>query len=827
VRGDLPSGTVTFVFTDVEGSTKLLHELGAEAYAQALAGHRRVLRGAFAAHGGVEVDTQGDAFFVAFPTAPGALAAAAEGQAELAAGQLRVRVGLHTGTPHLADEGYVGVDVHRAARIAAAGHGGQVLVSASTAALVDGDGLQDLGEHRLKDLSAPERIYQLGGGDFPPLKSLYRTNLPIPATPFLGREHELADVLALLSERDARLVTLNGPGGTGKTRLGLQAAAAAAERYPDGVFWVPLAQLRDPELVLEAAAQALGAKESLVDHVGNKSLLLLFDNFEHVIEAAVSLSELLAGCPNLSLLVTSRELLRIPGEHAYPVPTLDPQDGTELFLARARALLPGFADDESVPELCARLEQLPLALELAAARIRVLSPEQLLERLSQRLDLLKAGRGADARQQTLRATIEWSYELLTSGEQGLFARLAVFRDGCTLESAEAICDADLDTLESLVDKSLIRVREGDRFWMLETIREYAAERLDRTAEAETLRRRHAEHFCAWAEAADREIWGPRQAAPLERLEQDHANLRASLEWGQQRAPALALRLAAALGFFWSMRGHLREGRSWLERVLAHEPAEEVPARASAMFGVALLASLQSDWPAAKRWSVECRRLSLVLGESKLAAESLLTLGRATLAEGDPAEAAGFFRQAAASALEIQDLRVVAMSRFNLGYLELVNGDYEAAQRELEAARTGFTGIDDRYGVARSLAALGSVALHRNFGDEAVLLLQESLRLSRTLADIDTISWTLELLGVAWAKPGNAAAARLLGAAEALRESLGGALEGVELALHERGLAGLAEDPDSAAAEAAWAAGRKLTADEAVALALESVPSGRS
>jgi predicted ATPase len=808
------------VFTDVEGSTRLLHELGAEAYADALAGHRRVLRAAFAAYGGVEVDTQGDAFFVAFPTAPGALAAAAEAQAGLAAGPLSVRVGLHTGTPHLADEGYVGVDVHRAARIAAAGHGGQVLVSASTAALVDDEGLSDLGEHRLKDLSAPERVYQVGTGDFPPLKSLYRTNLPIPATPFLGRERELADVLALLSQSDARLVTLNGPGGTGKTRLGLQAVAEAAEWYPDGVFWVPLAQLRDPELVLEAAAQALGTKESLVDHVGDKSLLLLFDNFEHLMEAAVSLSKLLARCPNLGLMVTSRELLRVPGEHAYPVPPLDPQDATELFLARARAVLPGFVADESLPELCARLEQLPLALELAAARVRVLSAEQLLERLSQRLDLFKGSRGADPRQQTLRATIEWSYELLASGEQGLFTRLAVFRDGCTLDSAEEIGDADIDTLESLVDKSLVRVREGDRFWMLETIREYAAERLEATGDAETMRRRHAEYFCSVAEAADMEIWGAQQALILARLEQDHANLRAALEWGLRFSPTLALRLAAALASFWSMRGHLREGRSWLEQALA-QPAEESPTRARAMFGAALLAALQSDWPEAKRWSIECRRLSLVIGESKVAAESLLTLGRVTLAEGDPAEAAELFRNAAASAAEIDDMRLVAMARFNLGYLELVGGEYGGAQTELEAARDGFAAADDRYGVGRSLAALGSVALHRNRTDEAVVLLQESLRHSRTLADVDDISWALELLGVAWAESGNPAAARLLGAAEALRESLGGTLEGVELALHERALAAFAAGPDSAAAEAAWGAGRMLTADEAVVLALGS------
>ena len=522
VRRDLPSGTVTFLFTDVEGSTRLLHELGAVGYGQALAEHRRIVRRAFGALGGVEVDTQGDAFFVAFPTAPGALGAAAEMLDGLAGGPIRVRIGVHTGTPLVTEEGYVGEDVHRAARIAACGHGGQVLVSTSTASLVDSSGLVDLGEHRLKDLSAPERLYQLGNGDFPPLKSLHQTNLPVPSTPFLGREHELVEVLGLLES--ARLLTLTGPGGTGKTRLGLQAAAEASDRYPGGVFWVPLAPLRDPGLVLETAGQALGARDGLAEHVADKSLLLLLDNFEHVVEAAAGLAELLAACPNLQLLVTSRELLRLPAEQAYPVPPLEPGEGTELFLARAQAVQPGFAASAAVPELCARLEQLPLALELAAARIRVLSPEQLLDRLSGRLDLLKAGRGVDARQQTLRATIEWSHDLLAEDEQRLFARLAVFRGGCTLESAEEVCDAGLDTLQSLVDKSLVRMREGDRFWMLETIREYAAERLEESGEADRLgapprrvlpgTRRGAEPYAREVDP----VW-------LDRLEQEADNLR--------------------------------------------------------------------------------------------------------------------------------------------------------------------------------------------------------------------------------------------------------------------------------------------------------------
>jgi class 3 adenylate cyclase len=327
IRSDLPSGTVTFLFTDVEGSTRLLHELGAEAYADALAEQRRVVREAFGAFGGVEVDTQGDAFFCVFPTAPGAIAAATTLTKALATSPIRVRVGVHTGTPLLAEEGYVGEDVHRAARIASCGHGGQVLVSSSTASLVSHDGLRDLGEHRLKDLSAPERIYQFGEGAFPALTSLYRTNLPTPATPFLGRERELVEVASLLAREDVRLLTLTGPGGTGKTRLALQAAAEASERYRDGVYWVPLARLRDPALVLGEAAQALGSQDGLASHIADKAMLLLFDNFEQVVEAASGLAELLASCPKLGLLVTSRELLQVPGEQAYPVPPLADEDG--------------------------------------------------------------------------------------------------------------------------------------------------------------------------------------------------------------------------------------------------------------------------------------------------------------------------------------------------------------------------------------------------------------------------------------------------------------------------------------------------------------------
>jgi predicted ATPase/class 3 adenylate cyclase len=557
MRRDLPTGTVTFLFTDVEGSTRLLVDLGAEAYAAALAEQRRIVREAFLAQGGVEVDAQGDAFFVAFPTAAAALLAAASLLAGLAAGPIRVRMGIHTGTPRVIENGYVGIDVHRAARIAACGHGGQVLVSAATAVLLGGDGLRDLGVHRLKDLSAPERIYQLGDVAFPPLRSLHQTNLPLPATPFLGRRKELTEVLRLLSQEGIRMVTLTGPGGIGKTRLALQAAAQLGVRFPNGVWWVPLASVRDPRLVLPATGQALGiGGNDLAAHIADRSMLILFDNFEQVIDAAAEVADLLTSCPNLHLLVTSREPLHLGAEQAFAVPPLVHHDGVQLFLARARAIKPDFRTDDAVADICRRLDELPLALELAAARVTALSPAQILERLEQRLPLLTGGtRDMPERQQTLRAAIAWSYELLEPEEQRLLARLAIFRSGCTLEAAERVADADVDTLQALVDQSLLR-HDEDRFSMLETIRDYAAERLEASGEAVVLRGRHAEYFLGLAE--DLEPKGPASGQTgewLDRLEREHDNLRAALDWLEGAGESeRALRLAGAVSWSWARLG---------------------------------------------------------------------------------------------------------------------------------------------------------------------------------------------------------------------------------------------------------------------------------
>jgi predicted ATPase/class 3 adenylate cyclase len=556
VRRDLPSGTVTFLFTDVEGSTRLLYEVGAEAYAAALAEHRRAIREACSRNGGVEVDTEGDAFFAAFPTASGALAAAVAITDAHSSGPIQVRMGLHTGTPLRTDEGYVGDDVHRAARIAACGHGGQLLLSDVTAALLGRGGLRDLGEHRLKDLSAPENIYQLGDAAFPPLRSLHQTNLPIPTTPFLGRQKELAEILGLLTKEDVRLLTLTGPGGTGKTRLATQAGAELGPRYPNGVWFVPLAPLRDPGLVLQAAGQALGVQDGLAEHIADRSMLLLFDNFEHVVAAAGDVAGLLAACPHLDLLVTSREPLHVSGEQEYTVPPFVHEEAVGFFLARARAVKPDFGADDAVSEICRRLDDLPLALELAAARVKALSSRQILERLEQRLPLLTGGaRDLPERQRTLRAAIAWSYELLEPAEQRLFGRLAVFRGGCTLEAAEEVADADLDSLQSLVDKSLLRHTE-DRFWMLDTIREYAFAWLESSGDAEYVQRRHAEHFLALAEEVEPNLRGSgRTGLWLDRLEREHENLQAAFDRLEASGESdRATRLAGAVSWFWTMFG---------------------------------------------------------------------------------------------------------------------------------------------------------------------------------------------------------------------------------------------------------------------------------
>jgi predicted ATPase/class 3 adenylate cyclase len=825
VQRDLPSGTVTFLFTDVEGSTKLLHELGAAAYAEVLAEHRRIVRKAFSAQGGVEVDTQGDAFFVAFPTAPGALAAAQAMTEALASGRVRLRVGLHTGMPLVTEEGYVGGDVHRAARIAACGHGGQVLVSSSTASLVE-LGLRDLGEHRLKDLSAPERIYQLGKNEFPPLKTLYRTNLPIPATAFLGRERELAEVASLLAREDVRLLTLTGPGGTGKTRLALQAAGEASERYPDGVYWVPLAPLRDSALVLEEAAQALGAQDGLAEHIKDKQVLLLFDNFEQVVEAAFGLASLLAACPNLCVLVTSREPLHLSGEQEYSVPPLMHEEGVGFFMARARAVKPDFEPGEAVPEICRRLDELPLALELAAARVKALSSRQILERLEQRLPLLTGGaRDLPERQRTLRATIEWSYELLAEEEQQLFARLAVFRGGCTLEAAEEVGDADLDTLQSLVDKSLLRF-SNERYWMLETVHEYAAEHLNASSgEAGELRRRHAEHFLALAEVAQphlREIALRGRAVPtaawLDRLELEHDNIRASLDHLESAGATYdAMRIAGALWVFWYENAHFDEGLRRLRRLLSVE-YEPTAARAKALGAAVDLALMKRDLTYAETAAQEELAIYRQVGGPAEIADALWSVGSVCFSRGE--------FEAACSILE------ESITLHNeAGELDAALG----VMRTLAASREGLEEWEQAWALRREIlrrarelgnthwemTLLGGMAVHavqRGRPAEALALVREHLPLACGQGRIE-LAVALCRCAYVLTHAGNAdASSRILARAEVLIEELGGISSWVK-EMNEDTHTLLRARLDEAAFAAAREEGRKLTADEAGELAL--------
>jgi predicted ATPase/class 3 adenylate cyclase/Tfp pilus assembly protein PilF len=822
VSQSLPRGTVTFLFTDVEGSTRLLRDMGEEAYANALDDHRRVVRNACRVHGGVEVDTQGDAFFVAFPTAPSALKAAAATRDALQSGPIRVRTGIHTGTPLSTAEGYIGHDVHRAARIASAGHGGQVLVSASAAALVGTDGLRDLGEHRLKDLSAPERIYQLGNDEFPPLKSLHQTNLPIPATPFIGRERNLREVLETLYAEDVRLLTLTGPGGTGKTRLGLQAAGAASDRFAHGVWWVPLAALRDPALVLATAAQVVGAKDGLADHVADKSMLLLFDNFEQVVDAAADLAGLLGSCPNLHVLVTSRELLRVPGEQAYPVPPLNPEEGAELFAARAHAADSGFDPDTAISELCTRLENLPLALELAAARVRVLSPAQLLERLAQRLDLLKAGRGVDPRQQTLRATIEWSHDLLSEDERRLFARLAVFRGGCTLETAEEISDADLDTLQALVDKSLLR-HTHERFWMLETIREYAAERFEDSAEADALRRQHAEFFLSFAEQAATELEGPHQAVWFTRLAAEQDNLRAALVWSSEAGDGqTTLQVAAALWRFWWMRGALAEGRRWYELAFASAPDAPASLRAKALYGsgnLALTAGAVVEGQQRYEQALELYRLA---GDDDGVVRTLYDLGSAHWNQDRPDVAERLYEEALELARATGNLRGESIALGNLAYFVLQKGETERAAKLLHQTLALDRLRGDDYAVAASLENLALLDLREGRLELAAERLAESLARSRALEDNLTTGQTLVVLAALAIARGDAeAAARVLGAGAEVREPLGLRLDVMERELHEQTERAARAQLGVDAFAAALGNGRRLTPEEALAVALDA------
>ena len=852
----LPSAAVTFVFTDVEGSTRLLHELGAERYAEALGEHRRVLRASFAAEGGVEVDTQGDAFFYAFTDARAAVAAATGANVALEPSLIQIRMGLHTGEALLTGEGYVGEDVHLGARIAAAGHGGQVLLSAATQALVDGD-VTDLGEHRLKDFAEPVAIFQLGEVRFPPLKTISNTNLPRPASSFVGRERETADIAELVRRR--RLVTLSGPGGSGKTRLSIEAAAELVGEFKAGVFWVGLATVRDPTLVLETVGQTLGAKDGLADEIGERELLLVLDNLEQVVEASAELATLVEACPNLHLLVTSRELLRVRGELEYRVPPLAEPEAVTLFCERS-----GLDPDETTAELCRRLDNLPLGVELAAARTAVLTPPQILDRLAQRLDLLKGGRDAEARQQTLRATIEWSHDLLADDEKPLFARLSVFAGGCTLDAADEIVAANVDGLQSLVDKSLVR-RTGERFWMLETIGEFAREQLATSDDANAIGRRHAEWFLALAEEAEPYLKGAEQASWLQRLEDEHDNFRASLEWFFDHGDVEGtVTLAGKLWLFWYMHGHVTEARRWMRRALDVAPDDPSAARAHLLYGAGYLACEQNDneegialleasfacaketgaaATAAIAAAVLCsmraettssttdRRAAVAVGEEAVAlaraasddfvlAIALNNLGGVMALLGDNERAAAYFDESLEVRRRLGDLSRIALSLANVAAMALQEGKTTKAAAMFAEAAEIATAIGDKRHILYALAGLGRVAYREGRWEEAGTRTRESLRLAQELGmKLPAVELILGLAGIATAM-GDTARALRLAAAGAIHLALL-APDGAEYVEYQDVIEPVRARCDPETWEQASVEGAAMTLDEVADYALSS------
>jgi len=642
---ELPSGTVSLLFSDIEGSTALLSRLG-PSYVDALDGHREVLRTAWAGHGGTELGTEGDSFFVVFPTAEGAVAAATQAQRELAAfdwsgGEpVRVRMGIHTGTPTVHDGGYVGMDVHRAARIAGAAHGGQVVISSATAELVGGRlpervDLRDLGNHRLKDIARPERLLQLAieglPGDFPPIKTLgAATSLPTPLTPLVGRDSELAELNSLLSSPQVRLVTLTGPGGSGKTRLAIALAQELVERFPDGVFFVPMAAANDADVMWASIAEVLDVPPEgrippgFLDHVAHRNALFVLDNLEQISGADTVVADLLNHAPKAVAIVTSRKLLTVPGEHVHPVPPLGLPEGTgqieaeasgaiQLFDQHARKVKPSFtltADNVAdVTAICRRLDGLPLAIELAAARVRVLTPKALLARLDNALDIA-SGNQAHSRQKTLRATIAWSYDLLGAKQQGFFRRLGVFAGGADLDAITAITavtadifgDADsLDLVGELDDASLAIITEGDdgepRLALLQTVADFALDALAAAGDEEEARARHAEYFLLLAERLVSELRTNRGMAAQNRLLTETDNFRAALDWTLQpkavTPPSAAqarmgLRLCAKLGWLWTVHTYLPEVRRWTQRALDLDSGADTPERARVLLA-------QSGW----------------------------------------------------------------------------------------------------------------------------------------------------------------------------------------------------------------------------------------
>jgi predicted ATPase len=768
--------------------------------------HRRILRDAVISNAGVEVDTQGDAFFFTFSDAQAALKAAVAAQAALAGGPIRVRMGLHTGEPVRTDEGWVGLDVHLGARVAAAGHGGQILLTNRTRDLIDGTGLRDLGEHRVKDFDQPVWLYQAGSESYPPLRTIGNTNLPRPTSSFVGREREVAALIEVLGR--SRFVTLTGPGGSGKTRLAIEAASELVGDFKNGVFWVPLSEVSDAALVLPAIARAIEAQGELRDEIGRREMLLVLDNLEHVVEVSPALAALVESCPSLSLLVTSRELLRVRGEQEVEVLPLAEKDAVALFCSRAQ-----LEPNAAVAELCRRLDNMPLALELAAARAKALTPEQILERLEQRLDLFVGGRDAEWRQKTLRATIEWSHDLLSSDEQRLFAGLSVFAGGWQLEAAEAVLGADLDAVQSLAEKSLIR-RTGNRFSMLETIREYAQERFAELADADEISRRHADHYLALGESAEltAEAQGA-QRPDVVRAEID--NVRRAIDWAAQNDPELAYRLAISLEQFWVMTDAF-EGTRRLGNLLEAHPMVAPVLRARALRSYSESRWISGDMDGALPFLDQSLEIFQQLNDTAAIAVIYHRMAAGALTSGDLARGRELLEKSLAICATTPQPRLEADIVDKLGWHEFRLGNYEGAIELFEksavlCAETGFSWMqsDALMGIAQALVELGRTA-------EALAPARAALRINHENVDRRTVVLALANLALFASNLGDTPrAGRLWGAIEA-EESIAplGSWERRRSAYEEAILPKANEE-----FERGRRAGRALRLDEAVEYAL--------
>ena len=879
MRG-LPTGTVTLLFSDIEGSTALLSRLGDRHYAEALSAQRALLRAAFRAGGGQELGTEGDSFFVVFESAGDAVRCCVAAQRALASHDwpggvaVRVRMGLHSGEPARHEDGYIGMDVHRAARIAAAAHGGQVVLSDPTRQLVESRlpaevSIRDLGWHRLKDIEAPERIYQLVATGleehFPGLKSLgTQTSLPLPLTPLVGRDGDLERLCAGVRRPGVRLVTLTGTGGVGKTRLALAGASSLGEVFPHGVFFIPLAAVRDAEVMWKAIADVLDvggerpAADAVAEHLSARQALLVLDNLEQLDGAAGVVAALLAAAPGLVVVATSRRPLHLQGEHEQPVPPLEvPREaGVEevaacgaarLFAQQAAMVRPGFAitagNAADVAAICRRLDGLPLAIELAASRVKLLAPKALLARLSQSLGLAAGDVGRPSRQRELRNTIAWSYDLLTADLADVFRRAGVFAGGCDLDAFAAVAMADhgpgadpLEQVAELLDVSLITVTEGadgePRVGMLETIREFALECLERTGDLESSRRRHAEFYAALAERAHGQLRGPASVAWLDRLEAEHDNFGAALSWslhtggadeaGGQRA-ATGLRLVQALSQFWWQHGHATAGRRWLERAIELASNDAGAPLAQVAHGLGILLQQQGEADAALSLFERSLAIWRDLGDRDQVARELSSIGATRRCLGDPDTARSLLEDSIAIARELGGDARLATALSNLGMVEVDAGNLGRAMEALHEALVLDRKLGDAWGAAIDQQALAAVSLRAGRAREAANLLSSTLDDVVDSGDIDFLAAALELSAAITAELGDALrAARLAGAAETIRENAGMPITESDAALLERFVAPARAAIPRQLWDAELAVGRALTRQQAIMLITEPV-----